>query len=171
MGHHSPIALPEMGDSYDSITVQEGEPIYLLCEVITLEPVEIQWQKEGSPVVLKHIEAVQSEMLNYTIEYAEMENMGKYVCSAKNSLGTTELHTMVDVRSSPLLVFTPQKAYDVAEGDPYVKLGCKVSPKKTPKVYWLFKNSTSIPSESYVRVLIIIHNNPSSLIERYTFES
>lgn len=139
-----------MGDSYDLITVQEGEPIYLLCEVITLEPVHIEWQKEDSPMLLKQIEAPQSEMLNYTIEYAEMAHNGKYICNAKNSLGATQLHTMVDVRSSPLSVFTPKKVYDVAEDDPHVILSCKVSPKKTPRVFWTFKNSTTLPSGSYV---------------------
>ncbi|XP_074625452.1 basement membrane-specific heparan sulfate proteoglycan core protein-like isoform X6 [Acropora palmata] len=111
-------------------TVAGGETATFRCVVKAGNPPPaVVWKRE------------KSETLNSTndgllvIPYATGDSQGKYICEAKNALGSTKAVALLVVQGQPKVILSPSSPVVVTSGSP-VMLECATAGDPTPIVKW-----------------------------------
>ncbi|XP_069566959.1 basement membrane-specific heparan sulfate proteoglycan core protein isoform X4 [Brachyistius frenatus] len=85
------------------MVVVEGQTTTLHCEAHGLPSPAITWSKLRSPLPWRH------EVVNNSLVLPNIgrQDSGEYICSASNSMGTTEVTIMLDVETLPYATSVP----------------------------------------------------------------
>lgn len=83
---------PETLHSGSSLHIQEGESLRLVCAADSNPPAMLKWEQQTQ----KHIQLSNEEL---RLPRVELEDHGKYVCRAQNSLGAQVASVSLIIRS------------------------------------------------------------------------
>ncbi|XP_049977219.1 sialic acid-binding Ig-like lectin 5 isoform X1 [Alexandromys fortis] len=109
---------PETLHSGSSLHIQEGESLRLVCAADSNPPAMLKWEQQTQ----KHIQLSNEELW---LPRVELEDHGKYVCGAQNSLGAQVASVSLIIRSF-LQLLAPSCSWE-AEG-----LHCSCSSRAWP---------------------------------------
>ncbi|KAH0517355.1 Sialic acid-binding Ig-like lectin 5 [Microtus ochrogaster] len=112
------VTEPETLHSGSSLHIQEGESLRLVCAADSNPPAVLNWEQQTQ----KHIQLSNEEL---QLPRVELEDHGKYICRAQNSLGAQVASLSLIVRSL-LQLLAPSCSWE-AEG-----LHCSCSSRAWP---------------------------------------
>ncbi|XP_057612186.1 sialic acid-binding Ig-like lectin 5 [Chionomys nivalis] len=109
---------PEILNSGSSLHIQEGESLSLVCAADSNPPATLKWEQQTQ----KHVQLSNEEL---QLPRVELEDYGKYICRAQNSLGAQVASVSLIIRSL-LQLLAPSCSWE-AEG-----LHCSCSSRAWP---------------------------------------
>uniref|UniRef100_H2YT93 Ig-like domain-containing protein n=1 Tax=Ciona savignyi TaxID=51511 RepID=H2YT93_CIOSA len=135
------------GESVVNITVVENTPVTMLCEVDAFPPPAITWFKNARPLLLHPgVRFITEGGRFLLIDSSEVEDDGRYTCSASNTVGVDDKHYQVNVRVPPSIQDS-DIAQDlwVAEGH-NISLTCDADAIPAPTIEWLVNGVPLTPN-------------------------
>ncbi|XP_075809047.1 sialic acid-binding Ig-like lectin 5 isoform X2 [Microtus pennsylvanicus] len=115
---------PETLHSGSSLHIQEGESLRLVCAADSNPPAVLNWEQQTQ----KHVQLSNEEL---QLPRVELEDHGKYICRAQNSLGAQVASVSLIIRSL-LQLLAPSCSWEA------VGLHCSCSSRAwpTPSLRW-----------------------------------
>nr|XP_022313604.1 B-cell receptor CD22-like [Crassostrea virginica] len=134
--------------------VTEGQTAILVCTVIAANPVTTltwKWIKADSPIVELH------NGPNYTIPNIQRRASGSYICTASNTVGTSDgVNITIDVQYKPEVEYNTPNPYKVIEGQTATLICTMTTANPNSSTTWKW-----IKTDSPTTVL---HNGPNYTI-------
>ena len=94
--------LPSACVTPSSISVNEGEPVRLVCEVTGSEPLNVSWTLSGGGPLPPGVQENGTELV---IAAANSSHPGTYVCSVSNRFSISQDEATVTVRCKSFILW------------------------------------------------------------------
>nr|XP_057906676.1 basement membrane-specific heparan sulfate proteoglycan core protein isoform X5 [Doryrhamphus excisus] len=140
------------------MVVVEGHTATLRCEAHGSPPPIVTWSKLRSSLPWQH-KVVDNHLVLHNVG---RQDSGEYICTATNTMGTTEVTITLNVEKSPVAIVTPVGPVRIRVGEP-INLECQASGDPRPSVSWhrLDSNrkvmlSSPVPVESNAVMQILV---------------
>lgn len=98
---------PEFTNPLKNIEILDGEKLALSCSVNGDPEPQISWTKNGQKISSSEIMELKYKngIASLTINEVFPEDDGEYICTATNSIGSTETKSKVTIKSKFFLVY------------------------------------------------------------------
>ncbi|KAL8558811.1 hypothetical protein ACOMHN_046393 [Nucella lapillus] len=151
---------PQFSLPPESVIIQEGEPVKVVCRVSGTQPIDVFWYREQQTVEeLEEGEDVDletdGERRQVTLYNLSKHQAGQYMCIALSDLGKAIKYFTVTVKDNKQELKKPEflkelKDVEVLEGQS-VKFRCKVKGYPQPRVNW-YKDGKLLRSNRSCRI-------------------
>nr|XP_032526331.1 basement membrane-specific heparan sulfate proteoglycan core protein [Danaus plexippus plexippus] len=141
-------------------SVALGSQFELQCRVSGIPAPVVTWGRSGGRPLPRHIEIVQDNRLRFNT--IEVNDDGKYTCTATNDVGSSSATAIVRVRSPPEITITPN-TYNQVIRDDSLTIECRADGLPEPMV--------SIRSSSDFREIVPPTPRKAILSIRYVKDS
>ncbi|XP_068227824.1 kin of IRRE-like protein 1 [Palaemon carinicauda] len=125
---------------------EEGDDIYLLCEVDSNPVVTgVQWARNGDPLPNDSLDGVSLSKSRLTLTSVSRKDSGAYTCAAANSEGSSTSNTVqLGIKYLPTCVVSQEKVYGAARHEDLL-IPCRVSAHPPPTSFrWAMNSSTGL---------------------------
>ncbi|XP_068104559.1 hemicentin-2 [Hyperolius riggenbachi] len=128
------LVAPQVAEAPPEITVLEGSPVSLPCNVVAGNPLPVQrWEKDSAPLQFIWRHSI-DETGGLHIEPVVREDAGNYLCELSNAAGSANHSVILNVHVAPTITPGPTE-YTTREGKP-VTLQCNSKGHPQPTVIW-----------------------------------
>lgn len=99
----APPDSPKLEVSPKEVNVKEGEPVTMMCQVISSYPEyqTLSWLKDGIPVTEQETLQREQKILKLTLPKVTKQMSGKYHCQARNDVGSATSEVVLQVHCEP----------------------------------------------------------------------
>ncbi|XP_063959464.1 hemicentin-1-like isoform X2 [Lytechinus pictus] len=120
------------------ITVDPGSKVRLDCEASGDPMPSIQWQKDGSPLVLEtNIEVLSNSSI--VIDGLLETNTGEYTCIATNAAGSIQVTATLSTPDVPKFTTAPS---NTTGNESYpISIRCRADARETPIISWYLSDA------------------------------
>ncbi|XP_033119114.1 Down syndrome cell adhesion molecule-like protein 1 [Anneissia japonica] len=122
-------------------TVNDGSFLYFQCEAEGNPPPNYEWRFNGRPIPSWATVSLNGDIV--TIQFASIEQVGKYSCRAYNRQGQAEAHAYLTVETSP--VVSTINDIEVVSGSE-IRVSCYAAGFPAPLFSWLKNGHALLPS-------------------------
>ncbi|XP_061717588.1 hemicentin-1-like [Cydia pomonella] len=126
------------------------DTVALHCDVESLVPVNVFWMKDGTKIQ-PQISSLQSTSVQYVIRNMSEENVGTYVCTARNVAGVKQITTEVELIAEPPVVTMTASSETLMAGED-LSIYCSVASEITLTTYQLTFTGRDSQNETYLDV-------------------
>ena len=94
-----------MAPSNGTLKVKEGSPLFLKCAVNADPTPDWTWFKDGTPIPKDNIKGSNASVSILEIDAVDIDDAGRYTCTARNRKGEASDSTTIDVTGKELIIF------------------------------------------------------------------
>ena len=110
-----------------------GQDVLIKCQASGDPHPDIEWTREGQDIDISKVRIIHGKGLR--IENVQPQDEGRYICSAKNLVGSVTARAELKVLEPPVISVAPVASIQTKVGDS-VKLDCLTTGNPSPLLFW-----------------------------------